>query len=54
MSPPLYVWKGTEKVLARAGVERNMIAPYGAYACSDGQVMFAVQNAAEWRRFSPS
>lgn len=51
MSPPLYVWKGADKVLARAGVKHNMIAPYGAYACSDGQVMFAVQNVAEWRRF---
>ena len=28
-----------------------MIVPYGAYACADGSVMFAVQNAAEWRRF---
>jgi itaconate CoA-transferase len=28
-----------------------MIVPYGAYPCADGDVMFAVQNAAEWRRF---
>jgi len=36
---------------ARAGVRHNMIVPYGAYACSDGAVMFAVQNDGEWRRF---
>jgi itaconate CoA-transferase len=51
MSPPLYVWQGTGKVPARAGVRHNMIVPYGAYACADGAVMFAVQNSAEWRRF---
>lgn len=51
MSPPLYVWQGTGKVPARVGVRHNMIVPYGAYACADGDVMFAVQNAAEWRRF---
>ncbi|HEY4218632.1 MAG TPA: CaiB/BaiF CoA-transferase family protein [Gemmatimonadaceae bacterium] len=51
VSPPLYVWKGTGKVPARAGVRHNMIVPYGAYACSDGAVMFAVQNAGEWKRF---
>jgi crotonobetainyl-CoA:carnitine CoA-transferase CaiB-like acyl-CoA transferase len=51
VSPPLYVWKGTGSVPARAGVRHNMIVPYGAYACADGAVMFAIQNAAEWRRF---
>jgi crotonobetainyl-CoA:carnitine CoA-transferase CaiB-like acyl-CoA transferase len=51
VSPPLYVWQGTGKVPARVGVRHNMIVPYGAYACADGQVMFAIQNAAEWRRF---
>ncbi len=51
MSPPLYVWQGTGKIPARAGVRHNMIVPYGAYACSDGAVMFAVQNAGEWQRF---
>ncbi|MGQ0639247.1 MAG: CaiB/BaiF CoA transferase family protein [Gemmatimonadaceae bacterium] len=51
VTPPLYVWKGTGKVPARAGVRHNMIVPYGAYACADGVVMFAIQNAAEWQRF---
>jgi crotonobetainyl-CoA:carnitine CoA-transferase CaiB-like acyl-CoA transferase len=26
-----------------------MIVPYGAYACSDGAVIFAIQNQREWR-----
>jgi len=51
VSPPLYVWKGMGTVPARVGVRHNMIVPYGAYPCADGQVMFAIQNDAEWRRF---
>jgi itaconate CoA-transferase len=33
------------------GVRHNMIVPYGAYPCADGEVIFAVQNESEWRRF---
>lgn len=51
VSPPLYVWLGTGVAPARVGVRHNMIVPYGAYACADGQVVFAIQNAAEWSRF---
>ena len=51
VSPPLNVWRGTGKMPARVGVRHNMIVPYGAYACADGAVMFAIQNAAEWKRF---
>jgi len=51
MSPPLYVWQGTGRAPARAGIRHNMIVPYGAYQCADGAVMFAVQNNGEWRRF---
>lgn len=51
MTPPLYVWLGTGTVSPRAGVRHNMIVPYGAYACLDGSVMFAIQNDREWRRF---
>ena len=51
MTPPLYVWRGAGRVVARAGVRHNMIVPYGAYACADGQVMFAIQTDREWRRF---
>jgi itaconate CoA-transferase len=48
--PPLYVWRATGVAPSRAGVRHNMIVPYGAYACADGEVMLAVQNDGEWRR----
>ena len=51
MTPALYVWQGADRVVARAGVRHNMIVPYGAYACADGDVMFAIQTDREWRRF---
>jgi len=50
MMPPLYVWRGTGAIPARVGVRHNMIVPYGAYACADGMVLFAIQNDREWRR----
>lgn len=51
MMPPLYVWHGTGRAPGRVGVRHYMIVPYGAYACADGAVMFAVQHDREWRRF---
>ncbi len=51
MMPPLYVWLGAGKTPERVGVRHAMIVPYGAYACADGAVMFAIQSDREWRRF---
>lgn len=51
MMPPLYTFLGTGKGPARAGLRHNMIVPYGAYDCADGQVLFAIQSDAEFRRF---
>jgi crotonobetainyl-CoA:carnitine CoA-transferase CaiB-like acyl-CoA transferase len=51
MTPALYVWQGTGAVPARVGVRHNMIVPYGAYACADGSVLFAIQTHREWQRF---
>ncbi len=51
MTPALYVWLGAQRVVSRVGVRHNMIVPYGAYACSDGSVMLAIQTDREWRRF---
>jgi crotonobetainyl-CoA:carnitine CoA-transferase CaiB-like acyl-CoA transferase len=51
MMPALYVWQGTGVVPARVGVRHNMIVPYGAYACADGPVLFAIQTQREWHRF---
>lgn len=40
------------KVLERNGLAHPTIAPYGAYAGSDGrQVLFSVQNEREWAQF---
>ncbi len=51
MMPPLYTWLGQGRVTPRAGLRHNMIVPYGAYACADGNVLLAVQSEREWRRF---
>lgn len=51
MMPPIYWWKGNGQILPRMGVRHNMIVPYGAYACADGSVIFAIQSEREWRRF---
>jgi itaconate CoA-transferase len=50
MTPALYVWEGTGRIPQRVGVRHNMIVPYGAYPCADGEVMFAIQTDREWRR----
>ena len=51
MTPALSVWQGTGRVPARVGVRHNMIVPYGAYACADAPVLFAIQTQREWQRF---
>ncbi len=51
MMPPMYIWMGTGEMPARTGLRHNMIAPYGAYPCADGAVLFGIQNEREWVRF---
>lgn len=51
ITPQLYVRMGTGTAPPRAGLRHNMIVPYGAYRCANGEVMFAIQNDREWRRF---
>jgi len=51
MLPPLYSYLGAGKTPTRAGVRHNLIVPYGAYACRDGEVNLAIQNDREWSRF---
>ena len=51
MTPSLSMWQGTGTLPARVGVRHNMIVPYGAYACADGSVLFAIQTQREWQRF---
>ncbi len=43
-----YVYGG--KVPERSGLNHPTIAPYGAYACSDGKsILFSIQNEREWQ-----
>ena len=49
-APQMYMYLGTGRVPARAGIRHNMIVPYGAFKCADGLVTFAIQNQREWRR----
>ena len=51
MMPPMYTHIGQGRTPGRSGLRHNMIVPYGAYACQDGQVVFAVQNEREWHSF---
>ncbi len=51
VTPWLYIWHGTGEVAQRFGMRHNMIVPYGAYACSDGDVNLSIQNEREWVRF---
>jgi itaconate CoA-transferase len=50
MMPPLNVFQGTGERPSRVGVRHNMVVPYGAYSCADGDVLLAVQTDREWRR----
>ncbi len=52
MMPPLYTFLGQGRTPARMGVRHNMIVPYGAYPCADGDVLFAIQSDVEFRRFA--
>jgi len=48
--PQIYMFQGAGRVPARVGIRHSGIVPYGAYACADGLVTFAIQNQREWRR----
>jgi itaconate CoA-transferase len=50
MMPPLNLFNGTGRTAQRTGVRHNMVVPYGAYHCADGDVLLAVQTDREWRR----
>jgi crotonobetainyl-CoA:carnitine CoA-transferase CaiB-like acyl-CoA transferase len=51
VTPWLYTWHGTGQAPERFGMRHNMIVPYGAYACADGEVLLSIQNEREWVRF---
>jgi itaconate CoA-transferase len=49
-TPQIHMYQGSGRVPARVGIRHSGIVPYGAYACADGLVTFAIQNQREWRR----
>jgi len=52
MTVPLLHQEGTGLAPARVGVAHPSIQPYGAYpTADDGEVVIAIQNDREWRRF---
>ena len=52
MTVPLLYQEHTGNAPARVGIAHASIAPYGAYACGDGEnIVIAIQNNREWRRF---
>lgn len=48
--PLLYTMYGGERP-RRTGANHATIAPYGAFQTSDGEILLAIQNSAEWARF---
>jgi itaconate CoA-transferase len=49
MSVPLLHFQHADRVTRRLGLAHGSIYPYRPYPCTDGEVLFAVQNAAQWR-----
>ncbi len=55
MSQPAYYTRFGGNAPPRIGTHHATIAPYGAYAASDGrEVLFSIQNDAEWRALCAS
>jgi itaconate CoA-transferase len=52
MSAPVHFTRDGGRELPRSGASHATIAPYGPFACGDGQaVYFGIQNEREWTRF---
>lgn len=52
MGFPAYYAMYGEREPPRSGARHSSIAPYGPFACSDGEVVFlGIQNQREWERF---
>ena len=52
LAVPLLHYDYGNRIQPRVGISHATIAPYGAYTCRDGQqVVLAIQNDREWRRF---
>lgn len=51
MTVPILHYEHTGKETARYGLSHASIYPYRPFRCSDGTIIVAVQNRAEWKRF---
>ncbi len=51
MSVPLLHWNYAGRETRRHGMAHAAIYPYASFACRDGDVIVAIQQQAEWRRF---
>jgi itaconate CoA-transferase len=51
MSVPLLHYEMAGQDTPRTGLSHASIYPYSRYACKDGDIVVAVQNAQEWKRF---
>ena len=51
MSVPLLHWTSANRETARHGMSHAAIYPYAPFRCRDGEVIVAIQQPAEWRRF---
>ena len=53
LAVPLLHYDYGGEIQPRVGINHATISPYGAYRCRDGsEVVIAIQNEREWRRFS--
>jgi len=51
MSVPLLHWTHAARETHRHGMSHAAIYPYAPFRCRDGEVIVAIQQPAEWRRF---
>ncbi|MCB1380737.1 MAG: CoA transferase [Alphaproteobacteria bacterium] len=51
MGVPLLHWTCADKATARHGMAHASIYPYAPFTCADGEIIVAIQQPAEWRRF---
>ncbi|MFY1633018.1 CaiB/BaiF CoA transferase family protein [Solwaraspora sp. WMMB335] len=51
LGQPIHFTDGSGEPPPRTGLAHPSISPYGPYPAADGNVMIAVQNDREWRRF---
>jgi crotonobetainyl-CoA:carnitine CoA-transferase CaiB-like acyl-CoA transferase len=51
MNVPYLLRRYADIVSPRVGLRHPTIAPYGVFACRDGDILLAIQNEREWKRF---